>query len=90
MLPEMAEWADEDIRALLDSAEKALTECISNMTLSAQILRKERAVGIIPVPTGHKFTREQLEETVLVTQQQVEMSPAAKNIPFCAFNGAYF
>ena len=88
MLPEMAKWTEEDIKTLLDSAEKALSECILNMSLSAQILRKERAVGIVPVPTGHKFTREQLEETVLVTQQQVEMSPAAKNLPFCAFNGA--
>ena len=89
MLPEMAKWTEDDIKTLLDSAEKALSECISNMDLSAEILRKERAVGIIPVPTGHKFTREQLEETVLVTQQQVEMSPAAQNLPFCAFNGAY-
>ena len=89
MLPEMAKWTEMDIKTLLDSAEKALSECISNMNLSAQIMRKERAVGIVPVPTGHRFTREQLEETVLVTQQQVEMSPATKNLPFCAFNGAY-
>ena len=87
MLPEMAKWTEEDIEILLDTAEKALSECISNMDLSAEIVRKERAVGIVPVPTGHRFTREQLEETVLVTQQQVEMSPAAKDLPFCAFNG---
>ena len=89
LLPEMEKWTEEDIQALLDVAEKALRECISGMELSAEILRKERAVGIIPTlaPNTRKFTREQLEETVLVTQQVVEMSPAAKKLPFCAFNG---
>ncbi len=89
LLPEMQQWAEEDIQALLDVAEKALRECISGMELSAEILRKERAVGIIPTtaPNSRKFTREQLEETVLVTQQVVEMSPAARRLPFCAFNG---
>lgn len=89
LLPEMQKWTEEDIQALLDVAEKALRECISGMQLSAEILRKERAVGIIPtsVPNARKFTREQLEETVLVTQQIVEMSPAARKLPFCAFNG---
>lgn len=87
MLPEMSQWTEKNIKTLLDVAEKALRECISNLGLSAEILRKERAVGIIPTSSAHKLTREQLEETVLVTQQVVEMSPAAKNLPFCAFNG---
>ena len=89
MLPEMEAWTEENIKSLLDVAEKALCECIFNLKLSAEILRKERAVGIIPT-TGldaRKFTREQLEETVLVTQQVVEMSPVGKRLPFCAFNG---
>lgn len=91
LLPEMRQWTEEDIQALLDVAETALRECITNMDLSAEILRKERAVGIVPKTTpaanGRKFTREQLEETVLVTQQVVELSPSAKRLPFCAFNG---
>jgi len=92
ILPEMEQWTDENIKALLDVAEKALRECISNMKLSAEVLRKERAVGIIPStgPDAQQFTREQLEETVLVTQQVVEISPAAKVLPFCAFNGTQF
>lgn len=93
MLPQMEHWTDENIKSLLDVAEKSLRECISNMNLSAEILRKERAVGIIPTTTGpeaQKFTREQLEETVLVTQQVVEISPIAGKLPFCAFNGMSF
>jgi len=89
MLDDMLRWTDKDIAALLDVAEGALRECIYNMDLAAEILRKERAVGIIPCtgPGAEKFTREQLEETVLVVQQIVEMSPAGKRLPFCAFNG---
>lgn len=89
LLEEMKLWEIEDIEQLLDVAESALRECASNMKLDAEVLRKERAVGIIPRPGcgPQKFTREQLEETVLVTQQVVEMSAAGKKIPFCAFNG---
>ena len=89
MLDEMRTWQEEDIQHLLDVAEAALKECIVNMHLSAEILRKDRAVGIIPVtgPGRQKFTREQLEETVLVTQQILELSDPGKKIPFCAFNG---
>ena len=89
MLPEMESWTEENVQNLLDVAEEALRECIATLDLSAEILRKERAVGIIPSssPTAKKFTREQLEETVLATQEVVELSPAAKHLPFCAFNG---
>ena len=92
MLDVMKHWTEPDVNALLDVAEGALQECIDTLGLSAEILRKERAVGIIPSaqPNSRKFTREQLEETVLVTQQIVEMSPVARNIPFCAFNGKRF
>ncbi|KAL8803336.1 MAG: hypothetical protein Q9182_003224 [Xanthomendoza sp. 2 TL-2023] len=89
MLDEMRTWQEEDIQSLLDVAEGALRECISNMQLSAEILRKDRAVGIIPKtgPENKKFNREQLEETVLVTQQVLDLSTPGKKIPFCAFNG---
>ena len=91
MLEEMKLWTDEEVNLLLDIAEGALRECMNNMQLPAEVLRKERAVGIIPKlgPNAQKFTREQLEETVLVTQQVVEMSAVGKRIPFCAFNGKF-
>lgn len=89
MLDEMRTWQEKDIQSLLDVAEGALRECIDTMQLSAEILRKDRAVGIIPVagPGKQRFTREQLEETVLVTQQILDLSAPGKRIPFCAFNG---
>ncbi|KAL9583016.1 MAG: hypothetical protein Q9212_002962 [Teloschistes hypoglaucus] len=89
LLDEMRKWQEEDIQSLLDVAEGALNECISSMQLPAEMIRKDRAVGIIPSPGPgtHKFTREQLEETVLVTQQILELSDPGKKVPFCAFNG---
>lgn len=85
-LPEMRTWTEGAISDLLGVAEGALRDCIECMQLPVQVLRKERAVGIFP-PKGVKLAREQLEETVLVVQRILELSPAGKRIPFCAFNG---
>lgn len=82
----MSTWSEEAIKELLDVAESALNNCVSAMSLPVSVLRKARAVGIYP-PPGLRLSREQLEETVLVTQRVVEMSPAGKRVPFCAFNG---
>lgn len=86
LLDEMLLWQEVDITELLDVAETALRDCINYMHLPADILRKERAVGIIP-QAGTKFARESLEETVLVTQKILEMSTVGRRLPFCAFNG---
>ena len=86
LLEEMHSWTEADITELLDIAEKALLDCVDAMGLEADILRKERAVGIIP-KNGVKLSREQLEETVLVCQRILEMSPVGNRLPFCAFNG---
>ncbi|KAI1925274.1 IMP 5'-nucleotidase [Ophidiomyces ophidiicola] len=85
-LDEMKTWTEDDITELLNVAEAALRDCLSNLNLPASILRKERAVGIYPL-AGHKMHREQLEETVLIAQQTVEMSAVGQRLPFCAFNG---
>ena len=84
----MLSWTEVGIKCLLDIAEEALHECIETLGLDARIVRKERAVGIVPTATGPgapKLAREQLEETVLITQQRIEM--LGPKIPFCAFNG---
>ena len=68
ILEEMQSWTEEDIQELLDIAQSALEDCVHSMQLKADILRKERAVGIVPWD-GTKLSREQLEETVLVCQR---------------------
>ncbi|KAI1003939.1 IMP-specific 5'-nucleotidase 1 [Podosphaera aphanis] len=87
ILPDMSTWTQETITALLDLAETSFHECIANLSLKATVLRKERAVGIIPSELGYKFPRESLEETVLVVKKKLEMSEVGKALPFCAFNG---
>ncbi|KAF2281582.1 IMP-specific 5'-nucleotidase 1 [Westerdykella ornata] len=86
LLDEMLLWTEEDITELLDVAEAALRETIRNMRMEAILVRKERAVGIVPA-RGQKFCRETLEETVLIVQKILEMSPVGRRLPFCAFNG---
>ncbi|TVY21534.1 IMP-specific 5'-nucleotidase 1 [Lachnellula arida] len=87
ILPSMSTWTQPTITSLLDLAESSLRECVANLSLPATILRKERAVGIIPSIAGYKFARESLEETVLVVQKKLEMSEVGRMLPFCAFNG---
>lgn len=74
LLKEMMLWEESDITALLDIAEASLRDTVKNMRMDATIVRKERAVGIIPQP-GHKFCRETLEETVLIAQKILVCHP---------------
>ena len=93
---EMASWKQSDITALLDVAQGALEACKQTLALPATILRKDRAVGIVP-EGGAIMHRESLEETVLVVQKILEVNmgtsasfrgaPKLKKVPFCAFNG---
>lgn len=99
LTPEMAAWDERDICALLDVAESALRDCVDTLALPATVMRKDRAVGIIPLASSSSaatntayvppLARESLEETVLVVQKSVELSAAgrASRVPFCAFNG---
>lgn len=87
ILSAMSTWTQPTITALLDLAESSFRECIANLSLKATVLRKERAVGIIPSSGGYKFPRESLEEVVLVVHKKLEMSEVGKSLPFCAFNG---
>ncbi|KAI1489993.1 IMP-specific 5-nucleotidase [Biscogniauxia mediterranea] len=95
---EMAAWSDTSITALLDVAEAALRDCIKTLNLPASLMRKDRAVGIIPSDPKVRIPRESLEETVLVVQKILELSIIGRDfvagngnsssyVPFCAFNG---
>jgi IMP and pyridine-specific 5'-nucleotidase len=68
LLDEMLLWQESDITELLDVAEACLRDTIRNLRMEAIVIRKERAVGIIPAH-GQKFCRETLEETVLIVQK---------------------
>ena len=89
LTPEMAAWDEADIAQLLDVAEQALRNCVAALNLPAVVLRKDRAVGIVPSPPESRMPRESLEETVLVVQKILELSAVGRNrrVPFCAFNG---
>ncbi|KAL2269405.1 hypothetical protein VTJ83DRAFT_1589 [Remersonia thermophila] len=89
LTPEMATWDESAIAELLDAAEQALRDCVRSLNLPAALLRKDRAVGIIPDPPGVRIPRESLEETVLVVQKALELSRVGRErkVPFCAFNG---
>jgi IMP and pyridine-specific 5'-nucleotidase len=87
ILEEMKTWTEFTIQALLDKAEEALRECVHNLHLPAMIIRKDRAVGIVPTNPSTRFARESLEETVLVVSKIIEMSSVSHTLPFCAFNG---
>ncbi|KAL2260197.1 hypothetical protein VTK26DRAFT_5884 [Humicola hyalothermophila] len=93
LTPEMAAWDEADIARLLDVAEAALRDCVKTLNLPAALMRKDRAVGIVPDPPETRIPRESLEETVLVVQKMLELSVAGAGgsrhprVPFCAFNG---
>ncbi|ETN38522.1 uncharacterized protein HMPREF1541_06557 [Cyphellophora europaea CBS 101466] len=74
ILDAMQTWTESAIQSLLDIAEQAFHSCIKTLQLKANVLRKERAVGIYAADQTAKLSREQLEETVLVVQQVVESS----------------
>ncbi|KAI9479128.1 IMP 5'-nucleotidase [Coemansia sp. RSA 990] len=84
-------WSELQVQELLDVAEAELSACVARMAINARILRKPRAVGLVP---QEPLTREQLDECALSSQQALlkfQGSPAAQPcdvpIPFCAFNG---
>ncbi|KAF4119856.1 IMP and pyridine-specific 5'-nucleotidase [Geosmithia morbida] len=80
LTPDMAAWSESDISSLLDVAESALRDCVRNMNLPATIVRKDRAVGIVPTDPGVRIARESLEETVLVVQRILEVSTASASV----------
>jgi IMP and pyridine-specific 5'-nucleotidase len=83
-----ANWAEHDVSALLDTAEDAVNDAVSELQLRARVIRKKRAVGLIPQP-NQVLTREALDETVLRCQAQLQTmnNGTGPQIPFCAFNG---
>ncbi|KAJ1663093.1 IMP 5'-nucleotidase [Coemansia sp. RSA 1813] len=88
---ELHMWTDLQAMQLLDVAEHELRDCIERMAIDARVIRKPRAVGMVPQT---QLTREQLDECALSAQVAVlrfqgtpRAQPGDAPIPFCAFNG---
>mmetsp|Transcript_23275 Transcript_23275/g.64911 ORF Transcript_23275/g.64911 Transcript_23275/m.64911 type:complete len:248 (+) Transcript_23275:1006-1749(+) len=81
-------WTDKDVGDLLDVAEQSVQESLEDQTLRGRVIRKKRAVGLVPLP-GQSMPREALDETVLRCQSKLERMNDRKgpNLPYCAFNG---
>ncbi|ORX91198.1 IMP-specific 5-nucleotidase [Basidiobolus meristosporus CBS 931.73] len=85
---EMRAWRQDHIQSLLDEAFKNIQQCVDDMKLPVSVMRKPKAVGLLPKP-GVKIFREQLDECVLSTQASILEHQHAHNytLPFCVFNG---
>jgi len=88
-LPETpSNWPESDITTLLDIVNDSLTHSISDLKLRARILRKKRAIGLIPIKANDQLPREGLDEVVLRVQTELSSNANKHNyLPFCAFNG---
>eukprot|EP00960_Hanusia_phi_P043559 756119-Hanusia_phi.AAC.3 len=71
---DMKSWKDEDIRELLDVAEKVLRDACQRMKLDVQYLRKQRAVGCFPTRAEDRIAYEALEDVALAVQVRRESS----------------
>lgn len=96
--PRPAFWPSEQVTQILDIANEQLQLAMSELSLRGKIIRKERAVGIIPggiemiakVPQGHgsrKIKREALDEIVLRITEALRVAQPPITLPFCVFNG---
>lgn len=76
----MAEWPEREVQTLLSDAECALKSAAARLRVPVEIIRKPRAVGVVPKePTIYEV----LEEMALTVQVQL----VDAKLPFCAFNG---
>lgn len=81
----MKAWSEADIQRVIDEAQAVFVSKIDRLALPATVIRKNRAVGIIPAD-GRRLPREVLDEVALSLQQHLSALPG-NTIPWCAFNG---
>ena len=75
----------EEIKTVLDLAQATLERSVEQLAIPARVIRKERAVGIIPRIPGDRLKREALDETAIAAS--AALRNAQVQMPFCAFNG---
>jgi IMP and pyridine-specific 5'-nucleotidase len=83
-----ANWEESQITALLDLSEQIARQTVEELNLRGTVIRKKRAVGLVPV-NGQILTRESLDELVLRIHERVQGMNDGKgpSLPYCAFNG---
>jgi IMP and pyridine-specific 5'-nucleotidase len=83
-----ANWSEEELIALLDTAHEAVTESMEEQNIRGRVIRKKRSVGLVP-SSGTSIPREALDETVLrsIMKLSAMNGHAGPNLPFCSFNG---
>lgn len=89
---------ESDVSRLLTVATEAMEQVIKDLDLRAMVVRKERAVGLVPggaegrqkSPFGSGMASlkpEILEETVFRIRDAVRSLDPPLCLPYCAFNG---
>jgi IMP and pyridine-specific 5'-nucleotidase len=83
-----ANWSEEELNALLDTAQEAVKNSMEDQNIRGRVLRKKRSVGLVPT-SGTTIPREALDETVLrcIMKLSAMNGNAGPNLPFCSFNG---
>lgn len=71
----MKQWPADDVAELLDLAETTLRACVQRLQLPAQVLRKSRAVGVVPLSlTATGAMTETTPDTTAGTDMRLRMS----------------
>lgn len=89
----MRQWSPELIGKVLDAAQTALLTTATQLGMDGkvQVVRKERAVGLIYMGENHRTTSFFLDELALQARVAVrriqEHLPGGQQLPFCTFNG---
>ena len=83
-------WEPNAVVATLDIAEESLRASASRLALDVTVIRKERAVGIIPRGgnAARALSYEVLEEITLAAQDALS-ARGPRGVPTCAFNGGH-
>eukprot|EP00750_Incisomonas_marina_P029273 INCI7089.2.p1 GENE.INCI7089.2~~INCI7089.2.p1 ORF type:complete len:418 (-),score=70.33 INCI7089.2:559-1812(-) len=83
--PGVFDYSPADVVPVLDKAQSVIETCVAELGIQARLIRKERAVGIIPKVPGHRLKREALDETAYAVSSALKKQ--FLNVPFCSFNG---
>ena len=82
-------WDDEAVEALLNVAEENAKSAVEDLNLHGRVLRKRRAVGLVPSAAHREIPRESLDEVILRVHERLHAMNDGQGpgLPYCAFNG---